>query len=239
MSWTKGELRTIGLGKWQKRRQKNSYGMITIKYQIPAPYDRIVAQLIAELMHAEGHDSHESCRRANYAAKVLDAFGDELEALNNRHLPPTFRSRVLTPILQRQYHGVHDAYTPFVCAGINNEVERLSIEDVTDFYLSADPADPTHIPLYRRNLLYLPDARWHLGFLMGVGSGSEEAAANHYNIVRENHDKIVASILEEGNDDVDDPAKIPLNDTEIAAIISEGLENFFTDELAQVVRTTI
>src|SRR6202042_441870 len=145
-------------------------------------------------------------RRASYAIQTLDAFGDELITAKDQTtrvkiggkkgyaLPAAFHSKVLTPILQRQRVGIHDAYTPFVCAGINSRVPRLSIQDATDLYLRADPVDPIHIISYRRNIVYQPDARWHLGVLMKGGIDDEQRAIDYYNMVRDNHDRVLASI---------------------------------------------
>ena len=234
--WERGEMATIEFGQWQKRKGKTGEHIAFTKHEIPVPYDRIVSQLIAEHVHAQNHDSHESRHRANYAAKVLDVFGDELKTLNTQKLPATFRSKVLTPILQRQRVGLHDTYTPYVRAGINSQDHELTIEDVTKFYLQTDPTDPDQIISYRRNLLYLPDSRWHLGVLLGVAAGSADAAADHYTRVRDNHDKIMKSLQEEGYGEPDDGGVPPLSRTEVEAIIDEGLEDFFDEELQLVVR---
>ena len=238
----------IKLGQWRKRRGKAGETVVDMEYHIPAPYDRVVAQLILEVTHGDDHDSHESRRRACYAAQTLDAFGDELKSLKDQvtsvkvdgvkgyALTPTFRSKVLTPILQRQRVGIHDAYTPFVRAGINNRVRRLSFQDVTDFYLKVDPVDPIYIISYRRNLLYQPDARWHLGVLMKGGIEDEEEAAEYYNMVRENHDKVLASIGDDSRGGVDSRGVSLLNAVEINVIIDEGIEEFFQEELDAVVR---
>ena len=206
-------------------------------YQVPAPYDRIISQLLAEANHAERHNSHESYRRAEYALKVLDAFATEHIKFQSTGLAPaSFRSKVLTPILQRYRLGVDDSYTPAVHAGISNNPGPLTIQDVTRFYLGADPTDPRYIPSYRRNILYLPNSRWHLGLLLGaVPVDDKKAAISHYNRVQANHDAIMLSLQAGGYTETDVNGIPLLNHAEVAAIIDEGLEEFFQTELDQVV----
>jgi len=234
MDWEQGELRSIRLGEWGKQRGKTTYKIQYRDYQVPAPYDRIISQLVAECLHGDRHDSYESRRRAVYALKTLDKFGDELTDYKRRQLPPAaFRSRVLTPILQRQRRGLHDGYTPCVRAGVRSTAEDPSIQDATAFYLKADPTDPRWIPSYRHNLIYVPEPRWHLGVVMGVAA-SDEAAIEHYNKVKENHDKIMESLRTNGVEVDKDNVRL-LSEAEVRAVISEGIEDFFYEELQRVV----
>ena len=238
-SWEKGEVREVKLGYSRKLPGKRSYGVSYSTYEIPAAYHRIVCQLVAEDLHARFDSSHESVRRQAYAVEVLDAFGDELRELNRSNLlPADFRSKVLTPILQRQLNGIYDAYGPSVHAAIPKEGEELTIQDVTNFYLKEDPTDPIFIPTYRHNLLYLPDPRWHLGSVMGEGPFSEEVAISRYHKVRENHYAIMQDLEVEGQR-MRENSRIPLlSRNEVRCIIDEGLEDFFADELQHVVRDT-
>jgi hypothetical protein len=235
MSWTEGELRTVMLGQYRRRAKSNSQMIAYSQRQVPAPYDRIVSQLIAEDMYARGHDCHEASRRQNYAREVLDAFGEELNEFKESGLPPaSFRSQVLTPILQRQLRGVHDAYTPSIKAGINSKKSELSIQDVTKFYLQVDPTNPALIRSYRRNLLYLPEPRWHLGILFGAPVRPGREATDHFNKVRANHDAIMQSLAVEGHKL--GKSNVPLlSHVEVASIFDEGLEAFFEEELGEVV----
>ena len=236
MAWTEGELRTIKHG--IRRKPKGTDAPLTRykEYQIPAPYERIISQLVAEDSHGDKHDSHESRRRRAYAREVLHWFGEELLQFNGTLTPPSyFFSKVLTPILQRQRVGIDDGYKPFVCAGINSDTEELTIQDVTEFYLNTDPTSPAFIKSYRRNLLYLPNPRWHLGVVMGVGSGSDRAAIDHYNLVHANHDKIMESLGVEGHTQFDEDGIPLLSRAEIAAIIEEKIEPFYQKELDRVV----
>jgi hypothetical protein len=240
MSWSKGDLRTIELGWMTKGRGKQRREVVFTTFEIPAPYDRIVSQLLAESVHGGRDGGHESCRCQAYALEVLDAFGDELRKFKG--MPVNFRSTVLTPILQRQLTGIHDAYTTTVRAGVNQMKKEPTlqgeptIQDATALYLQVDPTDPIYIRSYRRNLLYLPEPRWHLGIVMNGFASSGQEAFNHINKFRANNDTIIQSIEVEGHKDVDQNLVPLLNNVEIRVIIDEGLEDFFQEELQRVVR---
>jgi hypothetical protein len=246
MKWDEGECREV---KVTKPPRKRGFLREITTYSIPAPYHRIVSQLACEEAHAEHHNSHESYRRQAYALRVLDEFAKELLEGD----PPTasFRSRVLTPILQRQLMGVHDAYTPSVRRAIADGDGEPTITDATTCYLSLDPVDPTYIPYYRHHLLYLPEARWHLGVIMDP---SRIGNAVYYNMVRANHDSIMQepSIDAEDTgeppstdkDDTDEPPSTdaeeadeppPLTREEVRVVLQEDLAEFFQPELDRVV----
>ena len=235
--WAKDELRPIQLGEYRRRNNSKSQHIVYSGYNVPAAYHLIVCQLVAEDMHGMINNSHESHRRQAYAKATLDAFGAELKAFKSSKAPPhTFRSKTLTPILQRQRVGLHDAYTPYVSAGINKQKDKLSIEDVTRFYLKIDPTDPKYIPSYRHNLLYCPDARWYLGFLINGSKSSPEQTINHHRLVRDNHNTIIKSLpVDEDHRELDSQGIPLLSHSEVRCIVSEKLESFFMDELHQVV----
>ena len=252
MAWTEGELRPVQVGKTRKINNKRAYKQQYTEYLIPAPYDRIVSQLILEAMHGEAHDTHESHRRLSYAREVLDAFGQELEQLKGRSKEGmvTFRSAILTPLLQRQRRGVDDAYTPSVCAAIRRhasntlQVEHakgsLTIRAATNFYLKDDPTNPSHIPSYRRNLLYLPVARWHLGRVLGQpGDQGPEAALAYYKSILEHHDTIMESLHTEAYAGYNADGVPFLTRAEVTAILLEGIEAFFKAELDEQVLHTV
>jgi len=239
MRWKKGEVRKIKVGQWRKRPNKASYALSNTTYEIPAPYHQLVCQLVAEDMHGADHDSHESRRRQTYAREILNAFGDELKEFKRSKLPPVdFRSRVLTPILQRQLNGIYDGYSYSARNAFPKEGEEPTIQDVTRFYLRNDPVDPIFIRTYRRNLLYLPNPRWHLHIVMGGEIGSTDAAVKHYNKVMANHDTIMRNLPPNSHERRDNNNIPFLNHTEVRCIIDEGLENFFKEELENVVRDT-
>ena len=240
MHWDAGELRTVELGHWRKRPGLSVYKVVFVPYKVPAPYDRIVSQLIAESVHSKTDLSHESCRRGVYAMETLDAFGDELKAFGASKRPPaTFRSRVLTPILQRQRAGIYDAYRPFVQSCIAGAGKIPSIMEVTQLYLGSDPADPTHISTYRRNILYTPNVRWHLGVVLNGMDGEKKKRISYYNRVQANHDKIMASPLVETFKELDSRGIPLLSYVELEVIFDERLEKFFMEELKYVVSALI
>jgi hypothetical protein len=243
MNWESGELRKIKVGVSSKRRNKKAYKTDWKSIEVPAPYDRIVSQLLAEAAHATTDHGHESRRRESYALRTLDRFGEELVAYTGP--PHEFRSRVLTPILQRQRRGVHDAYAPSVRAAIPSETGSPNIDDVSEFYLKDDPTDPSLIQQYRRHLIYIPEARWHLGLIMKVAHSS---SVHFFNKVRENHDRLMEALANEegdtddGEDEGEDEAADvpagrvePFTEAEVQVIVDERLERFFELELAETV----
>jgi len=80
MNWTQAELRCIKIGTATKRRNKKKLKITYQSKHIPAPYDCIICQLIAEDEHGNIHTSHEAIRRQSYARQVLDKFVEELKA---------------------------------------------------------------------------------------------------------------------------------------------------------------
>jgi hypothetical protein len=129
--------------------------------KVPAAYRRVISQLTAEVRHATIHTGHEALRRCSYAMETLDAFAKELSS--TRSITAAFRSKILTPILQRQLQGIPDHYTPAVSGVIASDHETVTIGDATNFYLNEDPTHPQCIPGYRRNLIYIPEMMWHWG----------------------------------------------------------------------------
>jgi len=212
-------------------------------YQVPAVYHRLVCQLVAEDRHGKAHNSHESRRRQMYARKVLVDFVIELQ--KNRAMPPekqvppaSFRSHTLTPILQRQLRGVHDAYMPSVHTAMVRKGEaNLTISRVTEIYLHQDPTLAHLAPQYRRHLLYVPEPRWHLGVVLNPDRLGD---ANFYNAVRDHHEEILMAFREDRASDKErvmrDSNGMPiLRRAEVRAILLEGLEGFFAEELSAVV----
>lgn len=239
MDWYENETRDVKLGTIRKRKNKASHYTTWSPKSVPAPYDRIVSQLIAEDMYGSIDSSHEAYRRQSYARAVLQVFGKELSTWKGD--PKDFRSKALTPILQRQLWGVPESYTPSVRTAVADGDGKPTILDATKFYLSEDPAHPGHIPTYRRNILYIPQARWHLGLVMkkNIIIGEED----HYAMVMRNHDRIMGALKEQEEDDPEDvdesgcaEEEMPLlTRTEVEVIVEEMLEDFFLSDLERVV----
>ena len=240
MRWNKDELREVIVTTLVRRKGIKDPVSHEETYHIPAAYHRIVSQLGWEIDFGKGHDTHEGRRRLTYARGVLDAFGTELEQCKDTTKPAMigFRSAVLTPILQRQLAGVPDAYTPFVRSAIKGkQYADVTIKAATEFYLTRDPTDPSNIPIYRRNLLYIPQARWHLGRLMEDTTVelSAKEVRQYYELILDNHD-IIMLALREGYKGWDKRGYPLLTQAEEAAVVDEGLKVFFADELAELVR---
>ena len=243
MMWTKDELREVKIRKIKYSRGKRALKQANYtEYYIPTPYDRLVSQLVLEAVHGENHDSHESRRRETYAREVLDEFAKELERLKDRSkgVMTLFRSAVLTPILQRQRRGVHDAYTPAVRVAIRSDLYAtpgsgttkgsLTVEDVTKFYLWQDPTEPVFISSYRHSVRYLPEVRWHLAHTLGrLVDASEEESIEFYNSIREHHDQIMEGLKAGYSGHFLNGIPL-LTNAEISAIITEGIELFFEEE---------
>jgi hypothetical protein len=232
MNWTEGEMRNFELGTSKKRRGRNTRQVTYITEQIRAPYDRILCQLLAEDKHAETHKSHEAVRRQTYAREVLDKFVKEFKAYKG--LPASFRSYVLTPILQRQLIGVPDAYFPSVSEAVAGVGQEPTIEQATQFYLGEDPTDSELIPNYRYNMVFIPEVRWHLGIVLGhVKLGDE----SQYNNFRENQDILMEAIREGSGTDPDGAQSVPaFGAAMVRTIVKERLELFFGTEMGRVVR---
>ena len=243
MDWDDTTIRTIEFGKLRKIKGKNAHKVTYTAYEVPAVYHRLIRQLVAEDRHGQHHHSHESRRRQMYARQVLDNVAEEM--IRNAAMPPekqisptSFRSHTLTPILQRQLRAVHDAYTPSVhTAMIRKGEASLTIFRATEIYLHEDPARSYLTPRYRRHLLYVPEPRWHLGIVINPGRLED---TSFYNAVREHHEEILMAVRQEIGDKpeytVCDAHGMPvLRRAEVRAIILEGLEDFFAQELSAVV----
>ena len=237
LNWKRDELRTVTLEYTRKRKGgKKRNQIVHQKFSIPAAYHQLVYQLVSEIDLADDHDFHEARRRQVYARQILDLFGQEL--LGFRGYTPeamvAFRSKILTPILVRQLWGIDDAFTPYVEAAIKGTQQDLTIEAVTTFYLKDDPADPSLIPTYRRNLLYVPMARWCLGRAMW--NPDSPKAIDYYRRFLDDHDDIIDSLKQTGLQGEDENGFPLLTDVEAAAIGKEDLEIFFKKEMERLVR---
>ena len=216
------------------------------KKKVHVLYAQLACQFEAENEHGSHDTGHESLRRQSYARHMIGEFAKELKAYQED--PVDFRSRILTPVLQRYLTGIPDSYTPLVRSAIAGGAGEPTITDATGFYLARDPLDPKYIPFYRRNLLYIAESRWYLGILLQ--KFSVESVVD-FNRVRVNYDNAMENISEpdtvvseeeeeeegeeeeEEEDNVESPCE--LDDVAVQTIMNEGLEDFFADELAKVV----
>ena len=202
---------------------------------MPLIYVQLIGQLVAEDLHGQHNTGHEALRRQSYARRVLDHVGHEFrrEFKEWKRLgkPSDIRFQTLNPILQRYFRGVPDGYTPSVRSAISGS-DAPTIRDVTLFYLGEDPCDPDLISAYHRNLLYIPESRWYLAVIFGI---AHLDSVEHFEKVRVNHDNIMEELALEGATDTADGDESKLNKVEVCAILDEGLEDFFEDQLNRVV----
>jgi hypothetical protein len=153
--------------------------------------------------------------------------------------------------LARQFLGVDENYGPSVAVAVVQGSRDPTIAEVTDFYLAMDLMNPRWIPNFRRNLIHIPEAHWHLGIVLGVHRIGEHRV---YNSVHRNQDKLTKHFqaLVKANGpptpnpfnkanpdkesqlvDVDDFP--PYSQAEVNVITDERIEGFFTVELSRVV----
>lgn len=199
--------------------------------EILAPYIRIICQLTAEYKHGKKNAAHEAVRRQTYAAMTLDAFGEEFTTYQGA--ADHFRSKVLTPIMQRHLHAIPDAYTPDVRAAVApNTHGQPTIADATAFYLAFDPTDPAIIPNLRHNIIHIPEVRWHLGLVMGVHNLEDEEP---YSLTKCNQVALNRSLKNFKEDGVTNDI-LRLDSAEVYIVVREMLEKFFEPELAEPVR---
>jgi hypothetical protein len=238
MDWWVGELRTFQLGSIGHGHRIGTPNEVKLEdFQILAPYDRIISQLVAEDRHGEVDRSLDARRRQSYARRVLDEFAEEyIEYWSSEGDPAHFWSKVLSPILVRQLRGVSDHYSWPVADTVSLGRDTVDIRDATRFYLSVNPADPGLIPRYRTSLVGIGEARWHLATVMGI---LQVGAADAYDRVGDNQAKLEESVWQEylrhgRQEGVGVPP--PLRDIEVRVIVDEGLDAFFAMELTKVVR---
>ena len=220
----------------QKQNTNDKKPQIHEKFNIPAAYHQVACQLATELSIANNIDNHEAHRRQAYARQILDLFAQELLQLKgySEDLMVGFRSKVLTPLLVRQLHGIHDAYTPFVRQAVQGgETKEMTIEAATRFYLQRDPTDPIYIPTYRRNLLFTPIPRWFLGYTMKIITTKDKAKVqwNYYNQFIDDHDLLIPMLQDLEHQGLDGNNVPLLMQAEVDMIMRESLGLYFKAEL--------
>lgn len=239
MNWTQDELQEIEVGKVVTRRRKGrqvNQAEYTTR-RIPAPYNHIISQLLMEEAHGASDTGHEAVRSQTYVQRVVDAFWKEITAY--RGDPVEFRSKVLTPLLQCQRWGVEENYGPAVQVAISNGNGNPTIADATDFYLTENPNDPEWILNYHRNLLYIPEVRWHLRIIM---EKFQIGQPRSYNGIHTNQDTIHARtkcLTDDEHKGKDLQEMLPLSELDVQVILSERIKLFYKEELEQMVCASI
>ena len=177
--------------------------------------------------HGITNPSDEAQRRSSYAERMLEELGKEIWSA--KVMGKGFRSMVLNPVMQRHRFGVPADYTRIVTRVVSG-LREPNIQDATVFYLGHDPVDPVIINSYRRNILYIPEAQWHLCVVLQVFALSNPQT---FHDVHTNTDSI---LLDRYNNPPGlakrDPYGVPAyTATEANVIPHEGLDEFFRDEL--------
>jgi hypothetical protein len=170
---------------------------------------------------------------------------------------PNWRSKVLTPILQRQLQGIPDPYAPAIHTAISNcsrdddddvyedgededANDVVTISDATKFYLGTDPLDPSNLPTFRRNLVYIREVRWYLQMLFENGNllsdrkCFDRSINNQDYLINTVDDDEIDEDEEEDEEEEDDGVPL-LSSAEASTIYFEHLEEFFKEELERVV----
>lgn len=135
--------------------------------------------------------------------------------------------------------GVSDVDLCSIETAIAGRYSCSDIRQATESYLSVDPTDPALIGSYRYNMVIIPEARWHLGVVLGKINKTSPAS---YTKVGENLDFLMTQFPKEmevdsGDDEVPFFDKVPpFSPAEVKVIVDEGLEGFSSPELKEVVR---
>ena len=234
-----GEVRNVEFEFETRKAGTGEDHTVAMQFQIPAVYQLVMCQLATEIELGNHTDMYESRRCQIYARKVLDLFGEEICGFvgYSAKAMATFCSRVLTPIIMWMLWGISDAYAPFVTKGVQRSHKELTIEAATEFYLAEDPTDPSLIPTYQRNILYVPMARWYLGCILHP---LRPLTTKDYRRVLGNHNKIMAELKQTTLQGVDeDEDGIPmLTESEASVIADEEITHFFRKDLARLVSCT-
>ena len=265
MNWKDGELRHVSITFPQKVPNKETTFRRQCELEIPLIYVQIIDQLWTEFDHTRHTKAHEALRRGAYASDILKHLGKELKKYKGPGAK--FRSQVLNPILQRYLRGIPDCYTPIVQEAIAHtsaEVKKAltikqgddaeddaeddagddagegtkpTILGATVFYLSVDPVDEENIPLYRRNLVYLAESRWHLAILADETLVEDE---DFFKTTRvDHHDYVMEAYqdqLQEGPPQRNQDNEVtPFSEAEVEVILAEGLDWFFEEDLEDYV----
>jgi len=235
LAWNVGKLRKLHVGYPRKVPREDAYETHWKELEIPIIYVQLIAQLVAEDLHGNYNNGHEALRRQSYARRVLDLAGKEFVKEFNvwKEAPTAIRFKVLHPILLRYLRGCPDGYTPSIRSAISGDDEP-SIREATEFYLSKDPVDLDATFQFRRNLVYIPESRWYLAILLEVANVD---SVGHFDKVRVNHDNIMEELAQDEDASTDTDEVSFFNEPEVRAILNEGLEGFFGEQLEQVVRT--
>jgi hypothetical protein len=146
LNWSDDDVQDIKVGTPRKLPNQDKTKMCWQTFQIPVLYVHLIGQLEAEKDHGNHNKGYEAVRRQTYTKEVLAEFAKEIRRYKGE--PSDFRSRVLTPILQRHFRGVPNNHTPLIRSAIAGGSTDPTIAQTTEFYLGTDPISALKIPFY-------------------------------------------------------------------------------------------
>lgn len=193
-------------------------------YSIHRGYARLLAGFNADIEHARANHSGNALFRQTYVEKVVDAFAQELRSRPPGKRALMWRSRVLNPILQRQFHGYCDHESPMLQA----HFDKLAGEDldnaIINFYLARDPLDADQQQPLRRGILYVTAPRRFLGLEQSLWQDP-----SHYEKCRRNTSTLLKHLAEAESPEADE-----VLEAELKVIVAEMLESYYRDDLDEV-----
>ena len=220
-------------GNRRRKRQRTEITSTPTSAFVPTAYAGVIDQFVAEWEHATEDNAHEALRRQAYVEEMLDLVALELLSYDGDRAE--YRSKILTPVLQRHLCGIPDAYGPTVRRAMQAEGKSPTIREVTKFYLNADPVDPIWIPSYRYGAIRIPELRWYVKVLVdGPEAGVIGDVHVHRNVMR-NQELMMQRMAEAGDSDDVEPGVPRLTAIEVEIIICEQIDIFFLQELMRVV----
>ena len=115
LSWKDGETMCIKVGTLRRVHNASTPRMWYRKRYIPVVYAQLLHQLCNEIAHGNLNPGDEAQRRAAYADQVTDQFADLIYGHFDFCRPgpaaSIWRSKVLTPIIQRQCQETGESHT--------------------------------------------------------------------------------------------------------------------------------
>ena len=169
----------------------------------------------------------------SYAEYIIDEFVEELggESGPKEDAPASWRSRVLNPMLQRQFHGFIDHEGPMMKANFAELKGARLTKAIEKFYLETDPLDPLKQQDLRRGILYATEPRWFLGL-----TDDFVTDVDHYETCRMNTRRLLAALAKVGDDA---GVQESLQPFELMVIVGEHLEGYYADDIELAVSSIL
>lgn len=250
-----------GRGKKWKVSKKTEEAQRRHSRLIPQGYLRLLHQFILENQHGKKNNGHEAERRQMYARRMIDAFVEEIIPFDKHGPGADWRSKVLTPVLQRQLLGISDMYSWSTANGIMDagyDNADRDFEDDTECFtddtddevnvhkLRIERPRPTITQVTRAYLEFdpldletLPRYRRNLLYVremrwhLGVVSLGNGAQVSHidYFDATLQNQDLLLQFLHKTGSNVSEPLLL----SELAIIVVEGHDKFYAEELCGAV----